>query len=425
MENRSKTNKTHTAAERGAFHAAKLVDKAIFDALDSVFSDGAYCQKAITVALDGLKDERSHGFVTGAFYGILDKNVRLEKIISSLCEKAPGAAATVVLKIGLYYLGYADMPNYAAVNRAVELSKSVNGVYSGFINATLKRSIGFTPSFSSGLEKFSYDLCTPVWLCKALISDYGETRAAAILGADIPTKTHVRPIKSKISDEEFDRRARGLERTRFGAYCDKKSISRFEDGTVVAQSLSSVRAVSAYVNGISGGRVVDLCAAPGGKSVFIKELGDFDVTACDIYPHKIELIKKLAKKTGVKLKTAVNDATVFNAEFKDAFDLVICDCPCSGTGTLRSKPDILLRRKPSDLDELVKTQSKILDVSSAYCKKGGTLCYSTCSILKKENENVTEAFLKAHSDFVLLDSIKLLPDVDNCDGFYIARLRRV
>lgn len=414
----------HTAAERGAFHAAKLVDKAVFDALNSVFSDGAYCQKAITDALRSLSDDRSHAFVTSAFYGVLDKNVRLEKIISSLCEKAPGTAASVVLKIGLYYLGYADMPDYAAVNRAVELSKQVNGVYSGFINATLKRSVGFVPTFSSSLEKFSYDFATPVWLCKMLIADYGETRAASILGAEIPTKTHIRPIKNRITEEQFESLTRDLKRTEYGCYCDKNELKRFEEGTVIAQSLSSVRAVNAYVKGISGGKAVDLCAAPGGKSVYLTELGDFDVTACDIYPHKIELIKKLAKKTGVKIKTVLNDATVLNPDFVDAFDLVICDCPCSGTGTLKVKPDILLRRKPSDLDELNLTQNKILDVSSRYCKKGGTLCYSTCSVLKKENEKVIEAFLKTHADYSMVDSLKLLPDVDGCDGFYIARLRR-
>ncbi len=153
MENRNNT--VRTAAARGAFAADKIVDRAVYNALYAVFYDGAYCQKALTDSLRTLKDDRSYAFVTSAFYGVLDNNIRLTKLIDGLCEKTPGVAPSTVLKIGLYYLGYADMPDYAAVNRAVELSKQLNGVYSGFINAVLKKSVGFKPKFANSLEKFS------------------------------------------------------------------------------------------------------------------------------------------------------------------------------------------------------------------------------------------------------------------------------
>ena len=425
MENRNrKGNVAHTAAERGAFNYDKLIDKAVYDALAAVFIDGTYCQKAITDALKGLKDSRSHAFVTSAFYGVLDKNVRLEKLIDELCDKKPGKAPSVVLKIGLYYLGYADIPDYAAVNRTVELSKQINGVYSGFINAVLKKSIGYKPRFKNKLEEFSYAHCTPEWLCRTLISDYGETRATSILDADITDKTHIRPIKNRITTEQFDAAARGLLRTEFGCYCDKSELSRFEENTVIAQSLSSVIAVNTYIKGLGGGTVLDLCAAPGGKSVYLAEQGNYKITACDIYPHKVELIKKLAKKNGVKLNAVVNDATKHNEAFDNAFDLVIADCPCSGTGTLKSKPDIMLRRTPSDIPVLNDTQLKILYEAANYCKPGGVLCYSTCSVLKSENEKISAAFLAKHGDYNLVDEKKLLPDTDKCDGFYIARFRR-
>ncbi len=425
LENRKYNKRTHTAAERGAFNADKLIDKSVFDALASVFIDGAYCQKAITDALKTLKDSRQNPFVTSAFYGVLDKNVRLEKIISSLCDKTPDKTSAVVLKIGLYYLGYANIPDYAAVNRTVELSKQLNGVYSGFINAVLKKSIGFSPKFKSKLEEFSYEHCAPEWLCKSLISDYGETRARSILDAVIPPKTHVRPISGMISRDSFFRAASGLTVTDHGCYCDKSELSRFDDGTVVAQSLSSIIAANTYADGIDGGSVLDLCAAPGGKSVYIAEKGNYKITSCDIYPHKVELIKKLARKCGVKLNAVLNDATVENQKFFGAFDLVIADCPCSGTGTLRTKPDVMLNRKPSDIADLNAIQKKILDVGAKYCKVGGVLCYSTCSVLKSENERIKEAFLKDHSEYTLKDERKLLPDSDNCDGFYIARFERV
>lgn len=415
-------NKRRINTEAAAY-ADKLIDRAVYDALFDVFVNGAFCARALTAALKTLRDERSHAFVTSAFYGVLDKNVRLDKVIACLCDKPPQKAAAVVLKIGLFYVGYANMPPYAAVNRTVELSKTVGGVFSGFINAVLKKSIGFQPTFKSELERFSYEYSTPEWLCKTLISDYSEIRAAAILGADIPDKTHIRPVKCKIGLDDLCKTVGG-ERSEYGCYCDRAAMDRLAAGSYAVQSLSSVKAVRTYVDGIDGGKVLDLCAAPGGKAVYVSELGKFDVTACDVYPHKIDLMRGYARKLGAKIKTVLNDATVKNTDFIDGFDLVIADCPCSGTGTLKSKPDIMLRRKPSDIAELNRLQTKILDNAAVYCKRGGVLCYSTCSVLKSENERISKAFLQAHKNYTMMDERTLLPDTDNCDGFYIARFKR-
>ena len=421
MSNRNQ----HGIDKRGAFNADKIIDRAVYNALAAVFMDGAYCQKAITDAINSLKDKRSSAFVTSAFYGVLDNNIRLEKIIDGLCENKPGVAPSIVLKIGLYYLRYADMPDYAAVNRAVELSKQLNGVFSGFINAVLKKSRGYEPKFNNGLERFTYEAGAPEWLCRLLITDYGETRAMKILTATLPELTHIRPVNSKITEEQFRKIANGCTFTECGCYCDKTVISKFQQDQVVSQSLSSMRAVKSYAKDVPNGKVIDLCAAPGGKSAYLYELGDYDITACDIYQHKITLINKLAAKSGAKVNAVLNDATVYNKDFDGKFDLVIADCPCSGTGTLKSKPDILLRRKLSDLDELTGLQYKILDVASRYCKQGGVLCYSTCSILKCENEKMRDSFLSAHGEYKLLDETKFLPDTDKCDGFYIVRFKRV
>lgn len=413
-------NNTNKAA---AAYATKIVDKAVYDSLHDVFVNGAFCARAITAVLKTVKEVRSQPFITSAFYGVLDKNVRLEKVINGLCDKFPSKPTAIVLKIGLYYLHYADMPSYAAVNRAVELSKSISGVYSGFINAVLKKSINFVPKFKTELERFSYEYSVPEWLCRSLIMDYSESRAAAILSANVSDKTHVRPVAKRLMLDELHSTVGG-ELTDYGCYCDKSALDRLSSEVYVVQSLSSILAVRTYVQGIRSGAVLDLCAAPGGKSVYISELGDFDVTACDVYSHKIDLMRGYAKKHGAKIKTVLNDATVLNENFIDAYDLVVADCPCSGTGTLKSKPDIMLNRKPSDIPDLNALQNKILDNAAKYCKTGGTLCYSTCSILKSENEQIVKAFLKSHANYSLIDERTLLPDVDKCDGFYIARLRR-
>lgn len=398
-------------------------DRTLYNALKAVFVDGAYCAPAITKALKGLKNKRSQPFVTSAFYGVLDNNVRLEKTINALCERYPDKNSAVILKIGIYYCNYADMPAYAAVNRAVDLSKTA-GACSGFINAVLKKSIGFVPKFSGGLDKFSYDFNTPEWLCKQLIADYGETKAASILGAALPRKTHIRPVKGRITPEEFRCAAGDAQLTEYGCYVDRAELDCFTPGMYAVQSVASVRAVNAYIKGFSKGRVLDLCAAPGGKSVYLSELGDFDIIACDVYPHKLDLMRGYAKKLGANINVALNDATVENKDFVRAFDIVIADCPCSGTGTLKTKPDILINRKPSDIPELCALQTKILDTAAAYCRPNGVLCYSTCSILRDENEKTVDKFLKTHGEYKLIDTTKLLPDTDKCDGFYIARFLR-
>lgn len=400
------------------------VDRAVYDGIRAVFADGAFCQKAITDALKTIKDKRQHPFVTSAFYGILDKNVRLDKIISDLCDKKPSREAELVLKIGLYYLGYADIPDYAAVNRAVNLGKHINGVFGGFINAVLKKSIGYKPKFKNKLEEFSYEHCAPEWLCKMLIVDYSETRAANILDAVLPEKTHIRPISSKLSFDEFRSLAGSCVTTEYGCYCSKREMERFPSGSVTAQSLASVKAVKVYKRGIERGKVLDLCAAPGGKSIYLSELGQFDITACDIYPHKIELMKKFAASAGARLKTALNDASKLNNKFVDTFDLVVADCPCSGTGTIKTKPDVMIKRQPSDINDLTALQKNILDCAAQYVKAGGVLCYSTCSILKCENEEARDRFLLHHKNYEFIDEEKFLPDTDKCDGFYIARFKR-
>lgn len=421
MQNRNFNSKAK--AQNGAQYAASMVDLALYNALRGVFIDGAFCAQSLTKALRGLNNIRSHPFVTSAFYGVLDNNVRLEKIIGDLCEKAPDKNASVVLKIGLFYCLFADMPSYAAVNRAVELAKHV-GVFSGFVNAVLKKSLGYSPIFSSALERFTYENNAPEWLCKQLIADYGENRAASILSAELPQKTHIRPVKKRISDSDFRTAAKNSEFTEYGCYCDRAVLDNFAPGSYAVQSVSSIRAVNAYVKDLTGGKVIDLCAAPGGKSIYMSELGDFQITACDIYPHKLDLMRGYAKKSGAKINVALNDAAALNPEFVDAFDLVVADCPCSGTGTLRSKPDIMLRRKPSDITQLCELQCKILNAAAQYCKRGGVLCYSTCSVLKKENEEIARKFESEHPQFVRLDETKLLPDTDKCDGFYIVRFKR-
>ncbi|MGN1097799.1 MAG: SAM-dependent methyltransferase, partial [Clostridia bacterium] len=182
-----------------------------------------------------------------------------------------------------------------------------------------------------------------------------------------------------------------------------------------------------------GQEVLDLCAAPGGKSVFAAYLGG-NVTACDLYEHKIGLIENNAARLGVRVKAMVNDACVFNEDFENKFQRVIVDAPCSGLGIIRRKPDIKWTKTEIDSGELAKIQQSILNNAAMYVSGGGRLVYSTCTVSKAENEGIAKWFLKNHPDFspVPLGAgpepesayIQLRPDLHGTDGFFMAAFER-
>ena len=189
-------------------------------------------------------------------------------------------------------------------------------------------------------------------------------------------------------------------------------------------------AVVAAVRG--GGRLLDMCAAPGGKSVLLSKKFA-SVTACELHPHRVELIKSYCERMGVVNVTPVcADGTLFNSEYEGAYDVVLVDAPCSGTGVINENPDIKLNRKEEDIPSLMRTQAALLDNASRYVKTGGRLYYSTCSILPQENDTAAHDFLASHPGFVseIPDSplahrttkygLQFLPHISLGAGFYLS-----
>lgn len=182
--------------------------------------------------------------------------------------------------------------------------------------------------------------------------------------------------------------------------------------------------------------VLDACAAPGGKAVYIKQLNDdATVTACDIHPHRVALIDSYAKRMGVEITAVCRDSSVFNSAFEEKYDFVLCDVPCSGFGVLDSRPDIKLTRASVDIGNLMKLQSAIISNAARYVKRGGVLLYSTCTVFNNENGQIVERFLQNNADFsystinLPIDSpangqgkYQFLPHVDAIQGFFAARL---
>ena len=173
-------------------------------------------------------------------------------------------------------------------------------------------------------------------------------------------------------------------------------------------------------------RVLDCCAAPGGKSVLIAQRNPSgSVVAGELHEHRVELIKSYCARMGANnVQPIVQDATVFREDWRKGFDCVLCDVPCSGLGVLYSKPDIKYFRKEEDIDVLAGIQREILTCSAGYVRPGGRLIYSTCTLLGEENEQQVRAFMKRHDGFELEEEMKLLPFEGGHEGFYAARMIR-
>ncbi|HAT84144.1 MAG TPA: hypothetical protein DCS37_04530, partial [Clostridiales bacterium] len=216
----------------------------------------------------------------------------------------------------------------------------------------------------------------------------------------------------------------------------------FDKGLVTFQSPSSMLAVQA-LNVTDGAQVLDICSAPGGKAVYMSEICPHGkITACDLYPHRVALIQKYKNRMHTpNVKAIQADACVLSDEWKDCFDFVLCDAPCSCLGTFKKHPDVFLNKDEKCVIELADMQRKIIENAAKYLKVGGKMVYSTCTLFKEENEDVVNDFIAKNDGFALekidgLDridggkykdnngTIQILPH-EEYDGFFIARLQRV
>lgn len=423
----------------------KHIDSA-YKILSKVYQDGTYSNMAFL-------GERVSDLSTRLVYGTLEENVKIDYILSQLIEKKPQKSVLTLLKIGTYaLLNLSDVPKFAIVSECVEVAKSNGkGGASGFINAVLKKVADGKYSLPKESDEnyLSVTYSKPQWFCDKLEKQYGKEVARIILSAKSTTLEHIR-INSRMateSDVEFllKKNKTDLKKSDVGGYIVKANDTvrhMFDKGLVTFQSPSSILAVKAL--GVTdGAQILDICSAPGGKAVYMSELCPHGkVVACDLYPHRVALIQKYKNRMHTpNVKAVQADACVLNEEWKDAFDFVLCDAPCSCLGTFKKHPDVFLNKDESCISELAATQRKILENAAKYLKVGGAMVYSTCTLFEEENENVVHDFLEKNVDFVLehisglekidggkyLDNkgmIQILPH-DEYDGFFIAKIRRV
>ncbi len=405
--------------------------------LNDIFYNGAYSNLAVKERLSKCRgmDKNEKAFFTGLVYGIVSRHFTLEYIISkysSVKVKKLARYVKILLEMGIYQLLFLDkIPQSAAVNESVKLAKKYCKKGSDrFVNAILRAICkdGCKIDIPDNLTvKHSFSPEMAQMFCEQFGTEFSEQLMSALNEAPDflirPNllKTDAVTLSEKLTEHGVNNAVTDYGMIKADGF-DVSSSPLYRDGLFSVQDRGAYTA-SVVLEPKKGETVIDMCAAPGGKTTHIAELmGDCGkVTAFDIHEHKISLIQNAAKRLGIKsVEAKIGDATVLQKNLVSTADKVLCDVPCSGWGIIRRKPDIKLSH--TDLDELYEIQRKIIRNGAEYVKKGGSLVYSTCTVNKNENEKVIYDFLKENNDFEKVYEKTYYPHIDGCDGFFICRL---
>ena len=421
------------------------------------WSDGALKKQLAAAELSG----RDAALATQLCFGVLQNQMLLDFYLSKFSNiplKRMEGKVVQTLRLGAYQMLFLTrIPHSAAVNSAVTLVKThcKNPRAAGMVNGILRsmeRSLQNMPVIPQGdpVAYLSTLYSHPEWLVKEFILSLGEEETAQMLAADNSqpptavmvntTRTTAEELKAMLEADHVEAEPHPwlencllLHRTG-----DLERLEAFQQGLFYVQDPASRLAVLA-AGAKPGMKVLDCCAAPGGKSfaAAIAMENQGEIVSCDLHPHKKKLIQAGADRLGLTIispKTA--DGKVFRPEWENAFDLVLVDAPCSGLGVIRKKPDIRYK-DPAPLADLPAVQLDILRNAARYVKPGGTLMYSTCTLLYRENEEVVETFLAENNSYkaeafplpgpvglVQGGSVTLWPHRHGTDGFFISKMRR-
>lgn len=418
------------------------------------WSDGSLKR---TVQRAGL-DSRDAALCSRLVYGVVQNRALLDYYIDHWCTQRANHLEPVVayvLRLGVYQILFMDkIPERAAVNEAVEQSKRWGRPRAaGMVNAVLRKCVASKNALPPLRGKddaalLSLQYSHPRWLVERLIKllGRGETeQLLALHNQPVPTVIQTNPLKTTPAALRQELEAAGAEVTPHpwleGCFTvtgtgDLEKLPAFTEGRCTVQD-AAARLVSLTAAPDQHARVLDVCAAPGGKSFALAmDMADGgDILSCDVHPHKLKLIESGAQRLGLRsIRTALADGREPHAAWLGQADLVVADVPCSGLGIIRKKPDIRYK-DAQEFSALPEIQRAILENSARYVKRGGLLVYSTCTILPEENEQVTDGFLKAHDEFTYEafslpngvsapGHLTLWPQRDNTDGFYLSRMRR-
>lgn len=403
-------------------------------------------------------DKRDAALASRLCYGVLQNRMLLDWQLARFCSRKLEALEAPVLcglRSAVYQFLFLDkIPPSAAVNEAVELTKKycrnprAAGMVNGILRAMLRQKDLPEPEGRDRAETLSLKYSHPLWLVEEFMAALGPEGAEALLAADNlqpPTAAQVNPLRTDPDRLAEELRSEGVEVTPhpwlpecllLSGSGDLERLAAFREGRFYVQDPAARLAVTAA--GLRPGqRVLDCCAAPGGKSfaAAIEMENRGEVTSCDIHPHKIRLLQAGRDRLGLSIiSPCLQSAAELREEWLGGFDGVITDVPCSGLGIIRKKPDIRYK-DPKALEGLPRVQRAILDNCARYVRPGGVLIYSTCTVLQRENGDIVDGFLADHPQFApepfslpelgeQPGRITFWPHIHGTDGFFVAKLRR-
>lgn len=426
--------------------------------LQKMDSSEAYSNILLDSALNETDlSARDRAFAAALFYGVIERRLTLDYIIeknSSIAFEKLDSAVVAILRAGLYQLLYMpSVPESAAVNESVKLCKKmklfsaqgfVNGMLRGFIRNG--RRIDYTGL--DAVQRLSIEHSCPQWLTEKWLEEYGTEHTVRALKASVGRPpVYARVNNLKVSSEKLIEllNKEGISAEKYPQLngCIRlKKTGDIEKSKAFRQGLFHVQDISSQLccltlRPIVNETVLDICAAPGGKSFTMAELmgNNGRIISMDLHEKRVGLIVNGAERLGLRIVEAKqNNALKFNPELPEA-DRVLCDVPCSGLGVIRRKPEIKYKN-PQDFKDLPEMQRAVLEMSARYVKVGGTLVYSTCTLSRAENDEVADSFAWNHPEFSPIvqpvpisaeNSFKrtYFPDESGGDGFFTASFRRI
>lgn len=436
---------------------------AALKALGDVVARGAYASQAIDRQLtENAISPEDRRLATGIFYAAVENRLRIEHVLAPFIKNSPAPIVNDILHIACAQLLYLDrVPDHAVVDEAVKQTRRMKGQQvTGFVNVVLRNVIRARdegtlaePDTGDAAKYMSVKYSVSDDLASALIDAYGAEEAERICA--FRPQEHTQTVRANFmttSDAELGRylaengveyRAGSVPRAftcaRPGALA---GLEGYRNGMYSLQGESSM--LAAYAMQVQPGmNVLDACAAPGGKSAMMCEMmnGTGRVYAWDVHEHRVELIRAAGRRLKLyNLRPAARDARMEYEQFEGLMNAVLVDAPCSGLGVIADKPDIRIRFKKKELEELVPLQRDILANCAQFVKVGGLMVYSTCTILPEENEKQVREFLNSNPQFapdaddswlpekyrpLMKDGmLQLMQHRDGIEGFFIARMRR-
>ena len=430
--------------------------------LTDILIDGAYSNHALSEQIE--KNEltvQDKNFMTELVYGTLQHEQLLNFYVTPFFNGKVKAWVRILIQMTLYQMLFLDsVPEHAAISEAVKIAKKRGGQFNGKLVNAILREMTRTPlpsldTIKDEAERLAVETSHPLWLIKLWSKQFGWEKTIQMARANnerVNVTIRVNGVRG--TREELKQKLESE-----GITCEYGTLSQdalvilkgnviktkaFEQGWFYVQDESSML-VARALKPKHHSKVLDTCSAPGGKTTHVAELmrQTGTVYAHDVYEHKIKLIEDNVKRLGLtNVVATLQDATTLNERYEsDSFDAVLVDAPCSGLGILRRHPEVKITKQPSDLDEIMMIQKKILNTVAPLVKVGGTLVYSTCTVNRKENDKMVEQFLAQHPEYELDPTlvnrlpevlheqtkngmVQLFPGDYQTDGFFIACLKR-